>query len=78
MRTQEEIQKARDIVCQHMANPALSNQQKILFTGISCALQWAGGSLNMTMERLFSGEPVALGKEIPEEEVNKMYSRFHK
>lgn len=67
LRTPVEILSARAQLNELVTRPALSDQQKILFMGMSVALQWVSQDGGETMVRLLSGEPVAEGqlREVP-------------
>lgn len=43
MRTQEEVDRARDSICRQLLNPDISREQKIMLSGLSTALQWVSG-----------------------------------
>lgn len=59
MKTAEQIDEARSVLCGHIANCELSLIQKSLLTGMFNALVWAAdGRDSSTMDRLLSGEPI--------------------
>ena len=68
MRTPEEVQQARDKICEVLARTDLDERQRIVFIGMSTALQWIAGLDSGTLGRLLSGEPVMSATQLAEKE----------
>lgn len=64
MREEQEIRKARRIVTKQIEEfeKALSTEQRLLLSGMSVALQWVCGDGGVTLQRLYDGEPIQIGK----------------
>lgn len=64
MKTEQQINDARKILCDILQTPGLSGSQRTLFAGMLNALAWAADGHNAsTMDRLLAGEPIAAGKD---------------
>lgn len=72
MKTEEQIDNARKIMREKLVMPGLSDMQRALFAGILNTLVWAAeGHSTSTLDRLLSGEPVAVGKD-PTEAIKRL------
>ncbi len=64
MKTEQEINDARERLRKRILTPGLNDCQKALVTGMLNALVWAADGPNAnTMDRMLSDEPLAAGKD---------------
>lgn len=62
MRTRIELDRARTLVTQYLADMRFSKDQRLLLQGMSVALQWTDGQDDGTLGRLVAGEAMAPGR----------------
>lgn len=64
MKTEQQINEARTKLCQRLQTPGLNETQTVLIGGMLNALVWAAdGADSVTMDRMLSDEPLAIGKD---------------
>ncbi len=63
MRAAEDINYAREIVCNHLANRNLDDEQRALLSGMSVALQWIMVEGGVTLQALVDGAAIKVAKE---------------
>jgi len=59
MRTPEQIDAARDVVCRHLADRRLTVLERATLSGMSVVLQWVAGTDSRTLQDLIDGRPTA-------------------
>lgn len=60
MKTADEINHARERLCERLQEPGLSDAQTVLLKGMLNALFWvADGEHGSTVDRVLSNEPIA-------------------
>ncbi|SRR6266852_245732 len=78
MKAISKIQEARGVVVRAMTAKGLSEQQKILLTGMSVALQWVMDEGGATLQMLIDGEPVEAGKVLNTDEMYNLAAAVDK
>lgn len=63
-KTIDEIDVARTAVAASLTKPGLSDQQKLILSGMSVALCWVAGVGGESLQRLIDGEEIEAGRKV--------------
>lgn len=62
MKTEDQINRARDIVCLHLSEDKLNTIQKAVLSGMSVALRWVMDVEGLALQDLLDGRPIKVSK----------------